>query len=473
MTICVLASALCVTAFAAEPSVVISIYGLKENGEKVGLNSYTTFAEGWEAAVDFANDHNMMDREGYTRIVVDFHADWKANKDGEFGDGGDGFEWSTIYVPGKTRITMNLNGHTIDRGLGENNELDGEVIWVNNKADLIINDGTITGGNSDTGAGGLYITNGSTVTLNNVNVIKNTADGDYGGGIGLHDGSTLIMKGGSISGNKNNSLTEYAAGVYLDSSTATFEGVTFSDNQNTYYASEGTVIYANDHSKVTMNQCEVIDNGTKNDALGTKGQVSLIVADWYSELTITETNFRGNGYAASEHSSASTNCLINISSHAHAYINKCTFTNNSAKYLIDSHNGSFEIANTSFLNNPANVFHGFAKYTGTFSDCVFNNNPASKWTDCCSFDFVYLDSRVEFIRCDFGNATFNDRSRATFADTVNPNGAGSIFSEGSPIMIVAIVAILALAASVVSIFMVANLKKKLVPAAVNNTKDEE
>ena len=80
---------------------------------------------------------------------------------------------------------------------------------------------------------------------------------------------------------------------------------------------------------------------------------------------------------------------------------------------------------------------------------------------------------MEFIRCDFGNATFNDRSRATFADTVNPNGAGSIFSEGSPIMIVAIVAILALAASVVSIFMVANLKKKLVSAAVNNTENKE
>ena len=466
MTICLLASALCVTAFAADP-VVMSVYGLKKDGEtKVILDTFTDFSVGWEAVVDYAEDHDTMDISGYERIVVDFHADWNANSEGEFGDGGDGFEWSTIHVPGKVSITMNLNGHTINRGLGDNNELDGEVIRVEGKADLIINDGTITGGNSDNGAGGLHITGGATVTLNNVNVIGNEADGDYGGGIALHDESTLIMKGGSVSNNRNDSLSEEAAGVYLNSSTATFEGVTFSNNQNIFYASRGTLIYADNKSRVTMKQCEVFDNGTINASLDTKGSISLIVADRHTDLVITETTFHDNGDAASVHSGFYTSCLIDIGSTSYAYIDNCTFTNNSAAYLLTSQTGNFDITNTRFLNNSANVFYGCTKNAGTFSDCVFNNNPAYKSTDYYSFNFIDTDSRVRFIRCDFGNSTFNNRGKAKFMNTVEPNGIGSIFGEGSPAIIIAIIA---LVASGVSIFMVANLKKKSAHAADDNT----
>jgi hypothetical protein len=42
---------------------------------------------------------------------------------------GDGFAWSTIYVPENANISLNLNGHTINRGL-EDSEDDGEVIYI-------------------------------------------------------------------------------------------------------------------------------------------------------------------------------------------------------------------------------------------------------------------------------------------------------------------------------------------------------
>ena len=469
MAICLLANTLCVTALAAEPTPVISIYGLKDDGETlVSLNSSTSFSDGWEAAVDFAKDHDMMDKNDYVRIVVDFHADWNANAAGEFGSGGDGFKWSTIYVPASTSITMNLNGHTINRGLGDRNELDGEVIRVDGKADLIINNGTITGGNSDNGAGGLHITGGATVALNNVTVKGNIADGDDGAGIALYGGSTLIMTGGSISDNNNDSFSNNAAGVYLNSSTAAFDGVTFSNNQATYYPCMGTLLYLDQKSTVTMKKCEVYGNGTKDDALGTKGSISLIYVTGKSQISITDTNFTGNGHAETP-SGAYLNCLIDNYNASSCYIDNCTFTQNSAEYLLTAINLDFEVSNSRFLNNAANVFHGYADNAGTFTDCVFNNNPASQWTDYYSFDLVFSNSGVTFIRCDFGNSTFNDRSRATFENS----GVGSIFGEGSLTVIAAIVAIVALVAAGVSIFMTADLKKKLIPAKDDNTADPE
>ena len=460
LTFCLLASALCVTTF-AEDSVVMSVYGLKKDGEtKVILDTFTDFSVGWEAVVDYAEDHDTMDISGYERIVVDFHADWNANSKGEFGDGGDGFEWSTIHVPGKVSITMNLNGHTINRGLGDNNELDGEVIRVEGKADLIINDGTITGGNSDNGAGGLHITGGATVTLNNVNVSKNEADGDNGAGIALYGGSTLIMKGGSISNNINDSFCNEAAGVYLNNSTAIFEGVTFSNNQATYTPVNGTILFLDQKSAVTMKKCEVFGNGTKNADLDSKGSISLIHITGDSRIDITETNFTGNGDAGTE--ATGSNVLINVYDAEHCYIDNCTFTNNSAEYLLMVVNNDVKVTNSRFLNNPANVLHGYGEKV-SFTDCVFHNNPATKWTDYDSFYFVFKDAPITFTRCDMGNSTFNDRSRATFENS----GVGSIFGEGSLIMVVAIAALMV---SVAGMGVTLSLKKKL--ESVKNANEE-
>ena len=86
---------------------------------------------------------------------------------------------------------------------------DGEVICVNDDADLVINGGKegdafvkpgentanvpmgkITGGNSDNGAGGIHIKGDATVTLNNVNIVGNKSKHD-GGGIEVGKDSTL------------------------------------------------------------------------------------------------------------------------------------------------------------------------------------------------------------------------------------------------------------------------------------------
>ena len=450
---------------------VIRLSGLKADGTSILIGGYSSFESGWEAAVDFAKDHTYMDNNKYERIVVDLLADWNANEKGEFvKSSSDGFKNSTIYVPSETYITINLNQHTIDRGLGDRNELDGEVIFVAEEANLIINGGTISGGNSDNGAGGIHIDDEATVTLNNVHVKGNTVDGDDGGGIALYDGATLIMNGGSISDNRNNSFNAcYGAGVYVCESTAIFEGVTFRNNQNTYNPMRGTVLYADEDSVVTMNNCTVVDNGTYDETIGNKGSISLIVIEGDSSLEIKNTEFTGNGYAASKHSSYNVNTLIDVENTSHFLIENCTFKYNSAAYMLYAQAENFEVVNTRFLDNPANVFYGYAKDSITFTNCEFSNNPGKQWNGYYSFDFLSTTSKVKFVNCSFGNSTYNDRSRATFEDSKFP---ASIFGEGSLALIVASVALIASIASI--IVNVTERKKKTVPVtATEQSEDDE
>ena len=144
MTICLMASALCVTTLAAESTddFVITVSAEKEDGTVVKLEDYPSFEAGWNFAMEKAKDNNYLDNNDYVRIVVDLLTDWNANEEGEFGDSdGVGFRQSTIYVPESARVMLNMNGHTIDRGLGDNNELDGEVICIEEDSDVIINGG--------------------------------------------------------------------------------------------------------------------------------------------------------------------------------------------------------------------------------------------------------------------------------------------------------------------------------------------
>ena len=69
--------------------------------------------------------------------------------------------------------------------------------------------------------------------------------------------------------------------------------------------------------------------------------------------------------------------------------------------------------------------------------------------------------------CTLGDTTFKDKSMVTFSD----KAVGSIFGEGSLTMIVAL---LALIASGVAIFLVVYYnKKKAVPVAANNAAEAE
>lgn len=497
MTICLLAGALSITAFAAEPGsdVVIRVRAQKKNGDIVELENgdFKSFVDGWEAAVDLANDHQKLDENNYDYVVVDLYADWKADEEGKFGndDDLDGIENYTIYVPEDTRIVINMNGHTIDRGLGDNNEYDGEVIYVDENARLIINGGTsgdpvvkagthpgdvkmgtITGGNSDNGAGGIHIKDNAFVALTNVHVDGNTADDDYGAGIALYNGASLVMSGGSIS---NNRLVGTWAGewdrggaIYAEKAEVTISNVEIKNNQAYKDYAEGLAIYIED-SSVYVSDCIIDGNGLKTNADRSYGGVSVIGTD-DAYLKITRTKFTNNGvYLDDLAKNYSNSRVIDTSSDSTIIIDECVFEGNNTSILLHSYNDmantTISVSDSQLVNNNSSVYSGSTP--ATFENCSFggNNSPVGNYAFT-----THEKGRLVFRNCMMGDSTFKNEKAAIFQDA-NGNVVGSIFGEGSLTMIVAL---LALIASGVAIFLTVYYnKKKAAPVAVDTKEAED
>ena len=471
MTICLMASVFCVSASAATSSSddKIRVYGLKKDGTTL-IDGYTDFEEGWEAAVDYAEDHDFMSENKYERIVVEFLADWKANDDGEFGDSwGDGFRQSTIYVPGDTKMTVNLNGHTIDRALKEW-EYDGEVICIDSKADVIIENGTITGGWSGNGAGGIHIYENANVTLNNVNVEGNKTDDDNGGGIYLDSYATLTMNGGSLSKNEAHGDPSNGAGLYVDGATATLNNVTISENKG----GRGTAIYVYDGfavtAKVTLNNC-VIEN---NNGLP---NVYKSVIHSHSPLYINGGEIKNNGqesgmnsvfyfYEANLYMTGTKDDMVLVKGNNASAVFYC-YGDMPGKLTGVEGDYCEIVDNTGYIGGAERKGYSKARYW--FDYCKFNNNNTNN-PDGYDF-YAYQDRGYSmFEKCDLGDTTFNTKKYVNFG-----NGTGaeaSIFSdgEGSLSMIVSILALMASAASIG--FSVILHKKITVPATANKAETE-
>ena len=493
LTICLMASVLSVasiTAFAAEApadGVVLRVSAQKKDGTPVAIENgdYKNFAEGWEAAVDYAEDDDFMYENGLDRIVVDLFANWKANKDGEFGKSSwDGFQYSTIIVPSGTRMTLNLNGHTINRGLTEW-KWNGEVIFVANKADVIINKGTITGGWSGGGAGGIHIDDNAKVELNDVHIDGNISDDDDGGGIAIYDKATLIMNGGSF---KNNSVdgfvtssdheifarSYYGGAIYVEDSTVKFKNVEFKNNQTTTESNHGAAIYADD-SEIEMVGCIFDGNGIENKSKNIYPAYSVIYAE-DSRLDIRDTTFTNNGAKKTGAPDIGYTSVIALDNsklvmHKDAADNK--FSNNNCYFLInDADNSEIFVGNTDFLNNAASVLYGDNQTTSDscFRNCEFNNNVCGDFVS-----FYDVNTTLTFYDCDMGDSTYDDTKYLRFVENgvEKKTTTGSIFGEGSLAMIVSLVALIA---SVAALIVNVSSKKKAVPTTAKNaaeTNNEE
>ena len=468
-----IATVLCATVFAADApasGVVLRVSATTKDGSAVVVKDYTSFEDGWNAAMELAANPKELNKNGYARVIVDLYSDWNAVK-GEFTKdffNGKGFNWDAIYFPENVKVTLNLNGHTVNRGLTEY-QYNGEVMYIDKDADVIINDGTITGGWSCNGAGGIHINDKAYVTLNNVNVVGNRVEDDNGAGIALYDDATLIMNGGSLRDNIADMTivatifgreTAYGAGIYAEESTVILENVTIQNNQFLNLLSKGAVIYAED-SDVTLNNCTVVSNGIVDKNAGWEGSMSIIHNE-DSAITIKNTKFSNNGCVVSNSSSP---CLIY--GQGDLTIESCLFSENSAYHMIELYGHKLTVSDTSFVENYANVFYGYGESDaiGTFDRCTFGNN--ASWNGYYSFKFAFNNSQLIFTDCYFGNSTFNDRSRVKFVDSTQAL-AGSLIGEGSLTMIVSITALIT-SVTAIGITLASNKKKKDAP----ETDDEE
>ena len=499
MTVSLLLSALCVTALAADTPTgpVLRVSGEIEGGDgKVQhIQDYTVFDDGWNAAMKLAGDYKWMKANGYSRVVVDLLADWEA-VDGEFTDetdNGRGFNWDAIYFYYDVRITLNMNGHTIDRGL-EVYQYNGEVMYVDDGADVIINGGksgdpiigpgedpgdvqmgTITGGFSCNGAGGIHINDDARVTLNNVCLLGNTVEDDKGSAIAMYDDAELTMNGGCMS---NNSFTtvedawQWCEGtLYVEDAKAVLNKVTFSGNEPPASASflGGLVVSMDEDSEVTMDGCLVENNGVGNKSFAS----SLFYAcDDDCVLTITNTEIKNNGRPTSTMDNPST--LFSICGTLN--MENCTVTGNKMVTIFNFYYNDYwyaDIRKTTFSDNASQMLYYSANvdgdYSFAFTECTFNNNKGP-WSDY-AFD-GYYKVPVTLTDCDLGTSNFTANAKKYFKfDGYSATlTLGSLFGDGSLSMVVAI---LALAASIAAIGVSISSSKKIATAKAGEAKEDE
>lgn len=114
-------------------------------------------------------------------------------------------------------VTIDLNGHKLNRGLTESTKTYNGCVIMARTSTLTICDsgsgGTITGGYSKDGAGGLYVNMNSTVTMTSGTISGNYADKNVGG-VYIHYTSTFNMTGGTVTNNTSGSNGK-CGGVYI------------------------------------------------------------------------------------------------------------------------------------------------------------------------------------------------------------------------------------------------------------------
>ena len=325
----------------------------------------------------------------------------------------------TIYISGCLAIygktlTIDLNGHTIDRGLASSAASDnGGVIMIEKvgvtPATVSIRNGYITGGNSSLQGGGIQIASGCTLTLDTVHITNCTttvsASGyGYGGGAICNYG-TLTIHGGSI---QNCSAPNGKGGAIRDGGSNTnivnsIQNCTIANNS----ASDVGGIYVR-YSTYNLDNCVLTSNyGT--DGCGAIG-ISTGEGNNHPTMTITGGSITGrqNGTDAGTNGGAiwngSTLTLNGVT------IQNCKATNTGSNqgqggaiYNIGTLNisggsienchagdhagaiwnrGSLTVANCTISNNTANDVGGIynaADGTGTvtINTCTFTGNSSS------------------------------------------------------------------------------------------------
>lgn len=194
--------------------------------------SFTDFNEGWVYAL----------KQSLTKpTTITLGADWIASNGSFYCVDEDGDEYGSnngyLYIDDNHNITIDLNGHKIDRNLKEATD-DGVVFWLNDlDAKFTVKDsaggGKITGANNDGDGGAFYVYNGS-LFIEGGEITGNYADN--GAGIYWYSDNNLSITGGKITGN---TALENGGGIYHAG------GGLIGGNTDNVYLGGGVQIYDN------------------------------------------------------------------------------------------------------------------------------------------------------------------------------------------------------------------------------------
>ncbi len=150
------------------------------------FGALTAFAENGAAADDWASLQAAFNEGGTVTLSSDVTAPAGA---------------AALTVPSRTRVTLYLNGRTVDRALTEETEK-GSVIIVSGELD-VFGPGTITGGNTSGSGGGLWVKRGGSVVLDEDVVVSGNHARYTGGGVYVSgsNASFSMMDGTSVTNN--------------------------------------------------------------------------------------------------------------------------------------------------------------------------------------------------------------------------------------------------------------------------------
>lgn len=221
-------------------------------------------------------------------------------------------------------ITLNMNGHTINRNLSEK-VVKGQVIRISSTGNLTINGGSGSGGTirggynwangSEIDGGGIY--NKGTLVLNNVNVtnnicVKATDDPDAaearGGGIYSGPGSSLTINGGNINSNE---ARGGGGGIYAyNTNTCNIDGASISYNQS---ESKGGGLRVNASNKtINLTNCSMWLN-LATTTVGEGGGIYMENGTLYltdCDIMGNQSRYRGCGFFSKNGTTYATRCNI-------------------------------------------------------------------------------------------------------------------------------------------------------------------
>ena len=233
----------------------------------VNGTEYTSFSDGWNATYS----------AGEATVVL--YDDWCANG-GDFGSG-KGFSRGRIYAADSVEITLDLNGHTIDRGMKSTSSR-GQVFYLQDYAELTICDnseghtGKITGADAEEG-GAFYVCDSSKLNLEDVTVSGNKAE-EYGGAIYLEDRTRVNLRGATVV--ENNESGYCGGAIYARDKASVGGGGTAIVRNNT--AEYGGGIYVDDSAYIWFgDDSSIVENHSTVDGGGA-------YLYWYGKAILTE-----------------------------------------------------------------------------------------------------------------------------------------------------------------------------------------
>jgi hypothetical protein len=137
---------------------------------------------------------------------------------------------------------------------GNHSSFGGGIYCINNSP--VIHDNLLNENYAETGGGGIGCVGGSPLIEHNTitqNRVFSSPVG-HGGGICLYNGTSVLIRGNTISANSVNDLNSHGGGIYLENCTATLSSNTIIANSaNQQYGGHGGGMYCNSLSTVVIN----------------------------------------------------------------------------------------------------------------------------------------------------------------------------------------------------------------------------